>query len=99
MDLTRSRDDAAGRPGAEESVTALFMWGLAPPLWQVALLALLGGLLGIAAMVPLRRLLIVRAADELPYPEEPPARRSCARPPPRPPADAGSSSASPSARP
>jgi putative OPT family oligopeptide transporter len=45
------------------------MWGLAPPLWQVAILALLGGLLGIAAMVPLRRLLIVQSADELPYPE------------------------------
>jgi len=51
------------------TIPALFMWGLAPPLWQVALLALLGGFLGIAAMVPLRRLLIVRAADELPYPE------------------------------
>ncbi len=51
------------------TVPALFMWGLAPPLWQVAILALLGGILGIAAMVPLRRLLIVRAADELPYPE------------------------------
>jgi len=35
----------------------------------VAILALLGGFLGIAAMVPLRRLLIVRSADELPYPE------------------------------
>lgn len=51
------------------TVPALFMWGLAPPLWQVAILALLGGLLGIAAMVPLRRLLIVRSANELPYPE------------------------------
>jgi putative OPT family oligopeptide transporter len=51
------------------TIPALFLWGLAPPLWQVALLALLGGFLGIAAMVPLRRLLIVRAADELPYPE------------------------------
>jgi putative OPT family oligopeptide transporter len=51
------------------TVPALFMWGLAPPLWQVAILALLGGLLGIAAMVPLRRLLIVQSADELPYPE------------------------------
>src|SRR5262249_27863128 len=49
-------------------IPALFLWGLAPPLWQVALLALMGGLLGIAAMIPLRRLLIVRAADELPYP-------------------------------
>src|SRR5688500_9968840 len=42
---------------------------MVPPYWQVAILALLGGFLGIAAMVPLRRLLIVRSADELPYPE------------------------------
>jgi putative OPT family oligopeptide transporter len=33
------------------TIPALFLWGLAPPLWQVAVLALLGGLLGIAAMV------------------------------------------------
>jgi putative OPT family oligopeptide transporter len=51
------------------TIPALFLWGMAPPLWQVAVLALLGGLLGIAAMIPLRRLLIVRSADELPYPE------------------------------
>src|SRR5688500_19127768 len=42
---------------------------MVPPYWQVAMLALLGGFLGIAAMIPLRRLLIVRSADELPYPE------------------------------
>ena len=51
------------------TIPALFLWGMAPPLWQVALLALCGGFLGIAAMVPLRRLLIVRSAAELPYPE------------------------------
>src|SRR3954462_9354546 len=51
------------------TIPALFLWGLAPPLWQVAILALLGGVLGISAMVPLRRLLIVKSADELPYPE------------------------------
>ncbi len=51
------------------TIPALFLWGLAPPLWQVAMLAFLGGVLGIAAMIPLRRLLIVRSADELPYPE------------------------------
>ena len=51
------------------TIPALFLWGFAPPLWQVAILALLGGLLGIAAMIPLRRLLIVKSADELPYPE------------------------------
>jgi putative OPT family oligopeptide transporter len=51
------------------TIPALFLWGMTPPFWQVAVLALLGGILGIAAMVPLRRLLIVRSADELPYPE------------------------------
>jgi putative OPT family oligopeptide transporter len=51
------------------TIPALFLWGMAPPYWQVAILALLGGFLGISAMVPLRRLLIVRSADELPYPE------------------------------
>jgi putative OPT family oligopeptide transporter len=51
------------------TIPALFLWGLTPPRWQVAMLALLGGVLGISAMIPLRRLLIVRSADELPYPE------------------------------
>jgi putative OPT family oligopeptide transporter len=51
------------------TIPALFLWGMTPPFLQVALLALLGGCLGIAAMIPLRRLLIVRSADELPYPE------------------------------
>src|ERR1700710_3084053 len=39
------------------TIPALFLWGMAPPFWQVPILALLGGFLGIAAMVPLRRLL------------------------------------------
>jgi putative OPT family oligopeptide transporter len=51
------------------TIPALFLWGLTPPLWQVALLAFLGGVLGIAGMIPLRRLLIVKSAGELPYPE------------------------------
>src|SRR3954466_7688271 len=51
------------------TIPALFLWGMAPPFWQGAILALLGGFLGISAMVPLRRLLIVKSADELPYPE------------------------------
>ena len=45
------------------------MWGLAPPLWQVAALSFLGGVLGLSAMVPLRRMLVVDAHHELPYPE------------------------------
>jgi putative OPT family oligopeptide transporter len=51
------------------TIPALFLWGMAPPLWQVGLLGLAGGALGIAAMIPLRRLLIVKSANELPYPE------------------------------
>jgi putative OPT family oligopeptide transporter len=45
------------------TIPALFLRGMAPPFWQVATLALLGGFLGIAAMVPLRRLLIVKSAN------------------------------------
>jgi putative OPT family oligopeptide transporter len=51
------------------TIPALFLWGMVPPLWQVATLGLLGGILGTAAMIPLRRLLIVKSAAELPYPE------------------------------
>jgi putative OPT family oligopeptide transporter len=51
------------------TIPALFLWGMAPPYWQVVALCFLGGLLGIAAMIPLRRMLIVKAHDELPYPE------------------------------
>jgi putative OPT family oligopeptide transporter len=51
------------------TVPALFLWGLAPPYWQIVIVSLLGGILGISAMIPLRDLLIVRSASELPYPE------------------------------
>ena len=51
------------------TIPALFLWGLVPPYLQVVALAFLGALLGIAAMVPLRRMLIVDAHAELPYPE------------------------------
>jgi putative OPT family oligopeptide transporter len=56
------------------TIPALFLWGFTPPVHQVALLAFFGGLLGILAMIPLRRLLIVQADAELPYPEG----RACA---------------------
>ena len=51
------------------TIPALFLWGMVPPYWQVVVLAFLGALLGISAMVPLRRMLIVDAHAELPYPE------------------------------
>jgi putative OPT family oligopeptide transporter len=56
------------------TIPALFLWGVVPSVWQVALLAMAGGVLGILAMVPLRRLLIAHADAELPYPEG----RACA---------------------
>jgi putative OPT family oligopeptide transporter len=51
------------------TIPALFLWGAIPPYLQVVTLAFLGGLLGLSAMIPLRRLLIVKAHEELPYPE------------------------------
>ena len=51
------------------TIPALFLWGMAPPYFQVVALCFLGAVLGLAAMIPLRRLLIVEAHGELPYPE------------------------------
>jgi putative OPT family oligopeptide transporter len=51
------------------TIPALFMWGMVPPYLQVVVLAYLGAILGLAAMIPLRRMLIVEADKELPYPE------------------------------
>jgi putative OPT family oligopeptide transporter len=55
--------------GAIFTIPALFLWGMIPPYFQVVALCFLGGMLGLAAMIPLRRLLIVEAHGELPYPE------------------------------
>jgi putative OPT family oligopeptide transporter len=55
--------------GAIFTIPALFLWGVVPPYLQVVVLCFLGALLGLSAMIPLRRLLIVDAHAELPYPE------------------------------
>lgn len=55
--------------GAIFTIPALFMWGVIPPYFQIVALCFLGGLLGLAAMIPLRKILIVDAHKELPYPE------------------------------
>jgi len=55
--------------GAIFTIPALFLWGVTPPYLQVVALCFLGGVLGISAMIPLRRLLVVDSHDELPYPE------------------------------
>lgn len=51
------------------TLPALFMWGLAPQLLQMTLLAMTGGLLGVLFMIPLRRYLIEKEHGKLPYPE------------------------------
>src|SRR5205823_7458613 len=51
------------------TIPALFLWGVVPPYLQVVALCFLGGVLGLSAMIPLRRLLIVAEHETLPYPE------------------------------
>ncbi len=55
--------------GALFTLPALWLWLSPPGYLQIAGLALCGGVLGVSAMIPLRRLLIVRGGPELPYPE------------------------------
>jgi hypothetical protein len=51
------------------TIPALFIWNMNPEWAQITLLAMAGGLLGVLAMIPLRRYLIAREHGKLPYPE------------------------------
>ena len=51
------------------TLPALFLWELDPPLAQMTLLAMAGGLLGVLFMIPLRGYLIEGEHGRLPYPE------------------------------
>ncbi|CAN5298673.1 oligopeptide transporter, OPT family [soil metagenome] len=51
------------------TIPALFLWGMVPGYLQLVALAFLGGVLGISAMIPLRRMLVHDAHHELPFPE------------------------------
>ncbi|UCH09748.1 MAG: oligopeptide transporter, OPT family [Fidelibacterota bacterium] len=51
------------------TIPALFIWGMDPAWRQITLLAMCGGLIGVLAMVPLRRFLIKQEHGRLPYPE------------------------------
>lgn len=51
------------------TIPALFLWGFSPSIAQIGTLALLGGVLGVLFMIPLRRFLIVKEHGHLPYPE------------------------------
>lgn len=60
--------------GAIFTLPALFLWAAEgkmdkPGIAEITLIALLGGLLGVFFMVPLRNALIVREHSTLPYPE------------------------------
>ncbi len=60
--------------GAIFTLPALFLWASEgvmgkPTILEITLIALLGGLLGVFFMVPLRNALIVREHGTLPYPE------------------------------
>ena len=60
--------------GAIFTMPALFLWAQEegtkmPGIMEIALIALIGGLLGICFMVPLRKALIVIEHGTLPYPE------------------------------
>lgn len=60
--------------GAIFTLPALFLWANegksgVPSLWTITLIALVGGILGVLFMVPLRNALIVREHGILPYPE------------------------------
>lgn len=60
--------------GAIFTLPALFMWAKEggtdmPSLVQIALIALIGGVIGVLFMIPLRSALIVQEHGKLPYPE------------------------------
>jgi len=55
--------------GVAFTLPSLLLMGFELDLWRTTAVALLGGLLGVLLMIPLRRGLIVREHASLPYPE------------------------------
>lgn len=60
--------------GAIFTLPALFLWAgegkiSTPDIWEIMLITLAGGLLGVFFMIPLRNALIVKEHHTLPYPE------------------------------
>ncbi len=51
------------------TLPALFLWNQAPSFFTVFMISLLGGLLGVIVMIPLRKFLIVEEHGKLLYPE------------------------------
>ncbi|UCE23420.1 MAG: oligopeptide transporter, OPT family [Candidatus Zixiibacteriota bacterium] len=69
MSQTTGSASSSLASGVIFTIPALYLWGMDPSVFQVAGLAVLGGLLGILFMIPLRRLLIKHEHGKLPYPE------------------------------
>ncbi len=69
MSQTIGSASSAVASGVLFTIPALFIWGMDPAWRQITLLAMCGGLLGVLAMIPLRRYLIKREHGRLPYPE------------------------------
>ena len=51
------------------TIPALFIWGFTPSKIEIAVIAIIGGLIGVMFMIPLRKFLIVKEHGKLPYPE------------------------------
>lgn len=51
------------------TIPALFIWGVEPSKLEITVIAIIGGLIGVLFMIPLRKYLIVQEHGKLPYPE------------------------------
>jgi len=51
------------------TLPALFLWKTNPSIMKISTIAIIGGVLGVLMMIPLRRFLIVKEHGVLPYPE------------------------------
>ena len=69
MSQTTGSASSSVASGVLFTIPALFIWGMTPDLAQITLLAMCGGLVGVLAMIPLRRYLIRKEHGKLPYPE------------------------------
>ena len=52
-----------------EVITALIVLGFMPQISRIFILSIVGGLLGVLFMIPLRKYLMVREHGKLPFPE------------------------------
>lgn len=55
--------------GAIFTIPALFLWGEVPTALTMTVITLVGGVLGVVFMIPIRKYLIVKEHGVLPYPE------------------------------